>query len=73
MYFSIYGYAAVSTSQGALFIGGYADGLDLGVATVACYNNDGWSKLDDLQSPRQWHRAIMNGDKLYVIGGSFSQ
>ena len=65
--FSICGYAAVTTNQGALFIGGYSGG---DVATVACYNNPGWSKLDDLQSARRGHRAIINGDKVYVVGGS---
>ena len=64
--FSIYAYATVTTSQGALFIGGYG-GAE--VATVACYNNAGWSKLDDLQSTRHYHRAIVNGDKVYVVGG----
>ena len=65
-YLSIYGYAEVTTSQGALFIGGYYGGE---VATVASYNTSGWSRLDDLQSPRYYHRAIINGDKVYVIGG----
>ena len=68
--FSIYAYATVTTSQGALIIGGY-DGSD--VATVACYNNAGWSRMDDLQSIRQWHRAIVNGNKVYVIGGRGTQ
>ena len=66
--FSIYFYATVTTSQGALFIGGN-DGSTQ-VATVACYNNEGWRRLDDLQSIRMYHRAIINGDGVYVIGGS---
>ena len=70
LYFSIYGYATVTTNQGALFIGGFAGS---GVTTVACYNNAGWSKLDDLQSARYYHRAITNGDKVYVIGGGGKQ
>ena len=63
-YFSIRLFATVTTGQGALVIGGYP-----AVATVACYNS-GWSRLDDLQSTRYGHRAIINGDKVYVIGGS---
>ena len=70
IYFSIYGYATVTTSQGALIIGGYSAGY---VATVACYNNAGWSRLDDLQSTRSYSRAIINGDKVYVIGGNRNQ
>ena len=69
-YFSIYAYATVTTSQGALFIGG-RDGSD--VATVACYSRLGWSRLDDLQSTRRYHRAIINAGKVYVIGGSYEQ
>ena len=58
----------MTTSRGALFIGGAGnDGFE--VATVACYNSSGWSRLDDLQSTRTRHRAIINGDKVYVIGG----
>ena len=68
-YSSINSYATVTTSKGALIIGGYiGDGSD--VATVACFNNVGWSRLDDLQSTRKYHRAIINGDKVYVIGGA---
>ena len=67
IYFSIWGYATVTTSQGALIIGGSYGSL---VATVACYNNTGWSRLDDLQSVRHYSRAIINGDKVYVIGGN---
>ena len=67
LYFSIFAYATVTTTQGALIIGG-TEGSQ--VATVACYNNSGWSRLDDLQSTRQYHRAIINGDKVYVIGGN---
>ena len=42
------------------------------VTTVACYNNAGWSRLDDLQSTRVDHRAIINGEKVYVTGGQGS-
>ena len=65
---SIYGYATVPTTQGAIFLGGYAAEASE-VATVACYNNEGWTRLDDLQSTRKYHRAIVNGGKIYVVGG----
>ena len=45
IYYRIYLFATVTTEQGALIIGGY-DGSD--VATVACYNKAGWSRLEDL-------------------------
>ena len=65
IFFSIRLFATVTTGQGALIIGGNDNSV---VATVACYNS-GWSRLDDLQSVRHLHRAIINGDKVYVIGG----
>ena len=68
MYFSIASFATVSTEQGALIIGGYVSGSTT-IATVACYNQTGWSQLADLQSARGNHRAIVNGDKIYVVGG----
>ena len=66
IYYRIYLFATVTTEQGALIIGGY-DGSD--VATVACYNKAGWSRLEDLHYTRRNHRAIINGDKVYVVGG----
>ena len=64
--FSIHSFATVTTSRGALIIGGVTGTIN---NRVACYNNAGWSKLDDLQSVRAYHRAIINGNKLYVVGG----
>ena len=69
MNFSIGFYASISTGEKALIIGGYVNGSTR-VATVACYSKSGWSQLDDLQSIRGNHRAIVNGDKIYVIGGA---
>ena len=40
------------------------------VSTVALYNGSGWSKVGDLHSNRYNHRAITNGQKIFVIGGS---
>ena len=58
----------MTTNQGALIIGGTADD-NIALNTVACYDNAGWTKLDDLQTGRYAHSAIVNGDKVYVIGG----
>ena len=62
IFYSIYGYATVTTSKGAIFIGGGS--------YVYLYNSSGWTRLDDLHTSRTYHRAIINGDKIYVIGGS---
>ena len=71
LFSSIRLFATVTTAQGALIIGGglYYENEYSPVTTVACYNRSGWSRLDDLQSPRHQGRAIINGDKVYVIGG----
>ena len=58
----------MTTEQGALIIGGTSND-DIALNTVASYNNSTWTKLDDLQTGRYAHRAIVNGDKVYVIGG----
>ena len=71
IYYSIYNYATVTTEKGAIIIGGYGDGAPIG--TVACYKGSGWSRLDDLQSSRSGARAIINGDKVYIIGGAYIQ
>ena len=63
-FWSIYRFSTVTTWQGALIIGGTT------ISTVACYNEKGWNKLDNLQSTRTGHRSIVNGDKVYVIGGN---
>ena len=62
--FSLFGYATVTTGQGTLIIGGHPL-MDI----VACYNRSGWHQLDRLQSSRQYHRAIINGDEVFIVGG----
>ena len=59
----------MTTDQGALILGGTDSTGDL--ATVSCFNSSDWSLLNDLQSTRYSHRAIMDGDKVYVVGGNF--
>ena len=66
----------MTTSEGLLIIGGKCWGSDCEdnqtnptSQIVALYNDDGWKRLDDLHSKREGHRAIVNGDKIFVIGG----
>ena len=61
-FYSIYRYATVTTTEGAIFIGGAS------LANVYLYNSSGWTRLDNLHTSREYHRAIINGDKIYVIG-----
>ena len=62
----------MSTEDGALIMGGVSDKelSSYAVSTVALYNGSGWSKVGDLHSNRYNHRAIINGQKIFVIGGS---
>ena len=61
----------MTTNQGALIIGGTDITVDL--TMVYCYKNASWSRLNDLQSSRYAHRAIVNGDKVYIIGGNYEK
>ena len=70
---SIDGFATVTTSQGALIIGGRTCSGGIDIVIVACYNNAGWSRLDNLQAARRGFRAINNGKKIYLIGGVGTQ
>ena len=61
----------MTTSQGAIIIGGKCWNSDPEdeFRIVALFNDDGWHKLANLHSKREGHRAIINGDKVFVIGG----
>ena len=60
-------YATVTTSTGALIIGGFD--INNFLSTVARFDGSIWKKMDDLHSARRGHRAIVNGNKIYVVGG----
>ena len=50
---------------------GYVD-CNLACSDSAClieYTGDTWSLAGNLQADRHAHRAIMNGDRVYVVGG----
>ena len=59
-------YATAVTDCGALIIGGYMGSES--ISTIACFNRE-WSKIGDLQSTRRNHRAIVNGEQVYLVGG----
>ena len=70
---SISAYATVTTSQGALIIGGY-NGKE-SVTTIADYtgNASGWTQIGDLHVARNGHRAIINVDQVFVVGGHLDE
>ena len=56
----------MTTKKGALIIGGWSGAF---LSTVASFDGINWKKLNDLNSARRAHRAIVNGNKVYVVGG----
>ena len=76
-YSSIHAYGVVSLSDSILIIGGRCDSIPdfygVSSSTIAKYKLtttvEEWSKVGNLQKPRDYHRAIINGNRIYVIGG----
>ena len=68
----------ISRKSSALIFGGYCDGNSSTGASslVARYTTnrdtfpwDQWERLGRLQNSRLAHRAIANGDRIFVVGG----
>ena len=49
-------------------MGGQCDGSDSSL--IARYIINKWERVGNLQNSRRGHRAISNGDRIYVVGGS---
>ena len=65
--FSIYRYGVISRKSSVLIIGGICDGSSSSL--IAKYTIDKWERVGNLQHSRAYHRAIANGDRIYVVGG----
>ena len=65
--FSIKRYGVISRKSSVLIIGGICDGSDSSL--IAKYTDDKWEPVGNLQHSRRAHRAISNGDRIYVVGG----
>ena len=65
--FSISWYGLISRQSSVLIFGGYCDGTS--ASLIAKYTIDKWEQVGNLQHPRHFHRAIANGDRIYVVGG----
>ena len=66
--FSIYRYGVISRKASVLIIGGICDGS--ASSLIAKYTIDKWESFGKLQKTRRGHRAIANGDRIYVVGGN---
>ena len=69
--FSICCYGTISRQASVLIFGGRIDRSDSSL--IAKYTDNKWERIGNLQDSRDWHRAIVNDDRLYVIGGSGTQ
>ena len=74
--FSIRGYGVVSLTDSILIIGGRCtdmDGNRVDFANIVKYKVtatvEQWSQIGNLQKPRTYHRALINGNRIYVVGG----
>ena len=78
IYFRIRGYGVVNLNDSILIIGGKCDS-DSEIAgsqsRIAKYKLtrtvEEWSQVGNLQKPRDYHRAMINGNLIYVVGGRY--
>ena len=61
-------YAVVSRESSVLIIGGTCQSVYS--TRVAKYTLDKWTEVGNLQKARNGPRAILNGDRMYVVGGA---
>ena len=57
----------MSRASSVLILGGSCDDIDSSL--IARYTLDKWEQVGNLQQARNGHRAISNGDRIYVVGG----
>ena len=58
----------VNLESSVLIIGGNCDNTISSM--IAKYTNDDWEHVGNLQNPRIGHRAIVNENRIYVVGGA---
>ena len=69
------GYTTVSINNRVLFIGGFCDISFKGKPGdgpsnwIIRYEIDEWTQIGKLLTSRLTHNAIVNGDRIFVIGG----
>ena len=60
----MYDYTTVDLSDSVVFIGGVRTGK-----IVAKFNENGWSRLPDLNQGRNHHGSIQIKSKTFIMGG----
>ena len=71
--FRICNYGLVSQASSVLIFGGWCqqsvEENYVSTSLIARYTLDKWELVGNLQQARHGHRAISNGDRIYVVGG----
>lgn len=58
----------INLESSVMIIGGDCDFTI--TSMIAKYTNNDWEHVGNLQSPREGHRAIVNENRIYVVGGA---
>ena len=70
-YFSIFRYGLVSLNSSVIIFGGRCDGSN--ISSIFKYTIDQWEQIGNLQSTRYGSGAILNGNRIFIIGGEKTQ
>ena len=69
--FRINSYAMVSLATSIMIIGGNCDANESSQIAKYTLSSNSWSNAGSLLVARQGHRAIINGNRIHVIGGNY--
>lgn len=62
-------YAAVSLTSSMMVIGGSCDSYESSQVAKYTSSSNSWSNAGSLIVARTGHRAVLNGNRIHVIGG----
>ena len=65
-------YGVVSMQDAVFLFGGYCDTVR-GTSRVSKYTIDKWEEVGNLQNTRYGPRTILNGDRIFVVGGEHTR
>ena len=68
----IYGYAVASTDIAAFIIGGYSTSYTSILDIIAKFQDNQWTRYENLKAKRRLHGSIQSGDLTMIIGGDCS-
>ena len=69
-FLSISSYAVVSLASSIMVIGGSCDGNESSQVAKYTASSNAWTNAGSLIVARNGHRAVLNGNRIHVIGGN---